>query len=295
MKTDVFKRLHSNQEGFSLVEVMIGFGLLGFVALGANTLFQSQNKQQSSITQDRELENYHYFVSKILTNNGHCNATLKPFADATSISAASNISSIQLCQTNCTSSSIASEVVTASLPFVSEGANSFIDSKKKWVMKSISFTSTQTRSGIIGLRFEYEPRNNAQVRNVIKDVFINTRFELDTVTNTYKFKACADVASGATSTFEKSICEALSPNQTSGIFVFNTSDNTCSMRTGLNVNCTGSNESLDGVAATGIPYCKTVANTPSPLTGAVNCASKKLKFAPQAEANGATTLKIVCN
>lgn len=291
----IFKQLLTNKDGLSLVEVMIGIGFLGFLALGANTLFQSQNKQQSSITQDRELESYHYFVSKILTNNGHCNATLKPFANATSLSAASTISSIMLCQKNCTSSSIASEVVAAPLPFVSEGTNSFIDNKKKWVLKAINFTSTQTRSGIIGVRFEYELRNNAQVRNVIKDVFINTRFELDTVTNTYMFKACADVASGATSNFEKSLCYALSPNQTTGIFVFNSIDNTCNLRKGLNVTCSGGNEAIDGITAKGISFCKKVANSPSPITAPVNCKGKKLKFSPHVEENAATTLKIVCN
>ncbi len=266
------------QQGFSLVEAITGGAILAGVALAGVTLFRNQSRDQSKIEYDQLLSQYHNSLAQVLEVPANCNATLRSFADQSSIGP-STINSVSLCSNNCTEDFIASDVTVGS-NFIS--TNDYIDqnssgglskSRMIWKLQSITPVNTLTKTGSLRIRFSYalDPRIGTKIVN--KDVLVGVRFQNN------QFKNCFNSQESSVNNLHNDICKSLFSQSSLGQFAtngqityFDNATQKC-LPNNLIKDCSGGKLIVNGFRSDGTIHCvsPTRGFDPTPLADTTAC------------------------
>lgn len=235
MKLSFFSILKSasKETGFSLVEVMVGGGIIAGVALAGATLFRDQKEGQKRIEHDQKLQNFHAALIKVVTNQFNCNATFSANYNQASLQ---DISSIYECA-SCAPSAANSDYNAGNsprrpVPFISEGA---------WIENTNGSTNNQTRTWrIVGageqpnggmvllgntsstgnptlrVTYQFNPDLKGGGRRISKDIPLNVRF------GGGLFKECIGGMESSGNNLSNDICSSLNPRsiQSEGNLVY---------------------------------------------------------------------------
>lgn len=285
-------------KGVSLVEAMVGAGLLGGVALVGSQLFQDRFKQEALIEQAHELEDFHRNLQKIMNNVANCNATFRLFMPTDRIPPTGNdIKDIYLCGNNCTYNPVtktgpegnpATYVTAQGSPgnaFISKG-KTYPDSDRQYVnfpsrtwriydigMKRV----TKTGRHEINIKYEQFP-NTPKAKIVIKTLHVSLIFS-----NNNRFVSCASEKDSNIESLSQAMCEAIerniisnsglsdaSPGNARPIVLWNSQTKRCEIQSSsVRKDCATNWQNglaVDGIRADGKVVCESLTRDVDPNT-----------------------------
>lgn len=238
----------NNQQGFSLVEVMIGGAILAGVGLAGAMLFRNQTKAQNQLDQDKALAQYHSSVAKLLENNKHCNATIGAIG-AASIDPSRDISQIMQCVANCNWDVDVSTMTTS--PYISEG--NYTDNSQMWQLNDITYVGTTSASGPLRIRMTYNLTPRLGNRRVVRDLIVGVRFGGGT------YQGCSNDQQSSVNNLQDDLCKSLTSITSTGsvIAAWNEETQRCELRNNVK-DCSAPGMMIEGIRSDGSVHCRTM-------------------------------------
>lgn len=273
------------QAGFSLVEVMVGGGLLAGVGLAGAYMMKQQRTAQKKVDSEQQLLAYHQGLIKTLNNSQNCNATFKTWYGA-AIPAPTDISAINKCgavngvAADCTATGNIkndASAITAVTAVLTPGATAWTDNTETWYVDKITIQANPAgganynKTGAIPLRITYKmnPRLDAN-RTVLKDLYVNARFK-----NTGAFMECTNGQESSLNNLQNELCKTMNTNQISSagaVVKWNEDTQKCDLvgSTASPLKSCPQGYVIEGVRSDGTVHCRSVS---AGFTGASGTAS----------------------
>jgi hypothetical protein len=295
----------TSASGFSLVEIMIGGGILAGVALASAQLFKDQKFAQKKIDHDQRLALYHQNLVKTMSRAANCNATLNQFIPVNSVIAPQDLTSLNVCTGGCVDTNAESDQsydaytpgAYVGTPLISPG--DFTDDAQIWRVDRINILTGRNNTGNIVLRISYtlNPRI-PNSRTVNRDIVLSTRF------SGTSFRECLNDQESSINNLQNDLCKTLNLSEatiaSNGLMaVWNDLTQTCELLgTPLAPikDCSTLGLQVNGMGDDGVVRCKSI------LTGTEASTLQSTAIGtcvppnkPQAVYNSGTqTLEITC-
>jgi hypothetical protein len=258
------------QDGFSLIEVMLGSAFLAMIALAAANLFMDQRSSLETVDDLSELNVVHQSWAKTLSMSEHCNSFLKMIFPTSSAITAQAVQSLFVCDPdagkcaddNSLDKGNGFSAYTLGAYEAKElvKVGDYINHKKRWLVAGIEIFSGRTTSGMVPLKITYQRDRKGSGGSISKEIVLNVKM-FDG-----KFVECLDSKEANMISTQNDLCGTLNKdgNRDDGKMAYwDPSTSTCKI-SGLK-ECPHLGYSIDGINIDGVINCKKIWN-PSDAT-----------------------------
>jgi type II secretory pathway pseudopilin PulG len=226
------------QSGFSLVEALVGAGLIAGIALMAANLFSQQSSNVKLVETQEKLNAYHSNLRKMMTDENNCNATFASTSPVTSIPLPATFAFKSCCpqgSVNCAinpgdeekcasprGNAVAINSADTKVLLSTASPNNFTDGTRKIRLKEVRYYDPSTRTYVNSLTASTtSPGPNKDklyelhmdyglehikggVGTVRKVIPLSLRFN-----QSGQFRGCSTERSASTDMTRKAMCESL--------------------------------------------------------------------------------------
>ncbi|GEM_PF-4231936 len=255
-----FRKSVSWIAGFTLMETLVGGGLLAGASLAAVKIFSEQRAAQKRIELDRILDAHLGTIRSSLSVKTSCDLTI---GGGSAVSAfPSTLTMLKITASAATDNKLIA-------------VNEYINPQQTHMLNSISLANPGT-SNLVKMTLSYTTRmfNNT----VVRSIYIPVKFSLPGGSSTYE---CLDDKMGVDKTLQKEGCEAIS---TLGDYNYELQDCTLSntkLDSSGTFNCPAG-EIVTGLAPSGVPVCQVMDTRLFPADGSgtptTGCAGKQARI-----------------
>ncbi len=222
MGTKTLLQLFKREGGFSLMEVMLGGGIMAGVGLAGAKIYKDQLASQQAITEYAKLNDHHNTLKKLLSSSANCNVTIKSYVGSSPAPIPSqDIGTLYTCNkhsdTACRENgALLRNAFTPGvyIPNAYLDVNDFVDPGNgndagyhtRWRIERMQLIG-RSNSGPVVIRMHYRGRDtaNGPGKLVTKDITLSTRFDGS------NFQECIDSQESSVNNMQNTLCNTMNP------------------------------------------------------------------------------------